>query len=149
MIPPEILEKQPLFHGSLNALVSVLLTAGWVLIKRKNVAAHKACMVIATVASAIFLTSYVMYHVNIGANTTKFTHEGFVRYLYFFILIPHVILAAVTLPMIIKTLWHAHKGQLDKHRRLARWTMPLWLYVAVTGVLVYLMLYVWFPPVAS
>ncbi|MCW8132335.1 MAG: DUF420 domain-containing protein [Planctomycetota bacterium] len=144
-----MLEKQPLFHGSLNACVSVLLVAGWILIKRKQVGAHKACMIVATLASAVFLASYVVYHVSIGANTTRFTHEGFVRYLYFFILIPHVILAAVTLPMIVKTLWHAYKGDHEKHRRIARWTMPLWLYVAVTGVLVYLMLYVWFPPAAA
>lgn len=145
-MPPEITAIQPFLHGCLNALVSVLLVVGWVFIHKKNVAAHKACMLIATAASAIFLTSYVVYHVTAGVHTAKFTHQGFVRYLYFFILIPHVILAAVTLPMILKTLWHAHKNDLEKHRRLAKWTMPLWLYVAVTGVLVYLMLYVWYPP---
>lgn len=136
-------EFQPALHGGLNAVVSVLLVAGWVLIKRRNIGAHKACMLAATALSAVFLASYAVYHVRVGS--VPFAHQGFVRYVYFAILIPHVILAAATLPMIVTTLYRAHKGNIEGHKRIARWTMPLWLYVAVTGVLVYLMLYVWFP----
>lgn len=146
MIPEEILHKLPAFHASLNALVTVLISAGMVFIKRKNVTAHKTCMLVAAAASAVFLTSYVIYHANVGS--VPFTHPGFVRYVYYIILIPHVILAAVTLPLILTTLYRAYKNDLEGHKRIAKWTFPLWLYVAVTGVLVYLMLYVWFPGTA-
>ena len=143
MFSEEFLSFLPTLNGSLNACVSVLLVCGWVFIKRKQVAAHKACMLVSTALSAIFLTSYLVYHFH--HRMTAFPGTGWSRPAYFTLLITHVTLAAVNLPLVIVTLRHAFKGDLERHKRIARFTMPLWLYVAVTGVLVYLMLYVWFP----
>lgn len=133
----------PAVNAALNTLSTILLALGYVFIRKKHIDRHKACMIAATVVSAIFLTSYLTYHYFHGS--TKFTHPGSIRYLYFFILITHVILAAVVFPMVLITLYRAWKKQFDRHRRIARWTWPIWMYVSVTGVLVYLMLYQLFP----
>lgn len=117
----------------------MLLTAGYVLIRRKKVAAHKACMVSAFLVSALFLASYAYYHYHHGSTT--FPGQGWIRGLYFAILIPHVILAALILPLALVTIYRAWKEQFPRHVRLARWTLPLWLFVSVTGVVIYWMLY--------
>ena len=106
--------------------------------------AHGICMATALVVSAAFLTCYLIYHYS--NLTTKFTHGGLPRLIYFIILFSHIPLAALSLPMIIMTVLPAMRKRFDKHRRIARWTYPVWLYVSVTGVLVYFMLYQWFPP---
>lgn len=137
-------EDLPLLNACLNAVTTCLLVAGFVLIKMGWRQAHRNVMVAALVTSALFLTSYLIYHLGFQLQT-KFTAEGWVRSLYFFILGSHVILAIVNLPMILTTVFWAVRGRFEAHRKLARWTWPIWMYVSVTGVLVYLMLYVWFP----
>ncbi len=133
----------PAVNASLNTLATILLALGYVFIKKKQIDRHKLCMIAATAVSAIFLACYLTYHYYHGS--TRFTHQGPVRYVYFFILITHVILAAAVFPMILITLYRAFKGQFDRHRRIARITWPIWMYVSITGVIVYLMLYQLFP----
>ena len=140
MIP---LEYFPPLNACLNSLCAVLLVVGLLFIKKKNIAAHKACMIAAFVVSSIFLACYLYYHFHHGA--TKFAGEGWSRPFYFTLLISHTILAVVNLPLIIVTFNHAFKGRLDKHRAIAKYTFSIWLYVSVTGVIVYVMLYHLFP----
>jgi len=121
----------------------LLLICGYAFIRRRNIDAHKVCMLGAVFASALFLTSYGIYHAHAGA--TKFAGTGWVRPLYFAILISHSALAALIVPMVLVTLFRALKGDFQRHRAIARWTLPIWLYVSVTGVLIYLMLYHLFP----
>jgi uncharacterized membrane protein YozB (DUF420 family) len=129
----------PALNATLNAISTVLLLTGYVFIRRGEWRKHRACMIAALVMSALFLTSYVIYHLQVGS--VPFTKTGWIRTVYFAVLIPHVILAAVITPMVIVTVSRALSGRFDKHRAIARWTLPLWLYVSVTGVIVYLMLY--------
>jgi putative membrane protein len=129
----------PALNASLNAIATVLLVTGYVFIRRGERQKHKACMIAALVTSALFLTSYVIYHAQVGS--VPFKGTGWIRTLYFVVLIPHVILAAAIVPPILITVSRALSAKYDKHRRIARWTLPLWLYVSVTGVIVYLMLY--------
>jgi putative membrane protein len=129
----------PALNASLNATSFMLLTAGWFLIKSGRRQAHKWCMVAALTVSAAFLTSYVIYHLNVGS--VPFKGTGLIRTVYFAVLIPHVILAAAIVPMILVTVSRALSNRFDQHKKIARWTLPLWLYVSVTGVVVYLMLY--------
>ncbi len=135
----------PLLNACLNGLTTCLLVAGFVLIKQGKREAHRNVMVAALVTSALFLTSYLIYHLGFQLQT-KFQAEGWIRSVYFLVLGSHVILAIVNLPMILATVFLAARGRFETHRRLARWTWPIWMYVSVTGVVVYLMLYVWFPP---
>jgi uncharacterized membrane protein YozB (DUF420 family) len=134
----------PHLNAALNALAGLLLATGFVFIRRHNIAAHRACMLAAFVTSALFLTSYVIYHAQIGSQ--PFPGTGLVRLVYFAILIPHVILAAAVLPLAIVTLRRGLIRDDARHRRIARWTLPIWLFVSVTGVIVYLMLYQMYPP---
>lgn len=129
----------PALNATLNAISTVLLVTGYVFIRRRERQKHKACMIAALVTSALFLTSYVIYHAQVGS--VPFKGTGWIRTLYFVVLIPHVILAAAIVPPILITVSRALSAKYDKHRRIARWTLPLWLYVSVTGVIVYLMLY--------
>ena len=129
----------PLVNAALNGVAAVLLVAGLVLIKRGRREAHRRAMQAAFATSVLFLASYVVYHANVGSR--PFTGQGPVRVLYFTILISHVILAAVVPPLAGLTLWRGLQGRFDRHTRLARWTLPIWLYVSVTGIVVYLMLY--------
>jgi uncharacterized membrane protein YozB (DUF420 family) len=134
------LHELPTLNAALNATSAILLITGYVFIRRRKIAAHKVCMLSATVVSILFLVSYVIYHQAVGF--TRFTGEGPIRVVYFAILIPHTILAVVAVvPLVATTLTRALKGQFDRHRRIARWTLPIWLYVSVTGVMVYWMLY--------
>jgi uncharacterized membrane protein YozB (DUF420 family) len=134
----------PHLNATLNATSFVLLVAALFFILRGRVAAHRAAMLAALGVSGLFLISYVVYHAQYGS--VRFTGEGFVRPLYFTILITHVVLAVVIVPLITITLRRALRGDFERHRRIARWTYPLWLYVSITGVIVYLMLYRLYPP---
>ena len=135
------LSDLPLVNACLNTTSASFLVAGYINIRKRRVAAHKTCMLGAVAASILFLTTYLIYHFYHGS--TPFTGEGWTRYVYFTSLISHTILATAIVPMVILTLRHALKGRFERHAPLARWTLPIWLYVSVTGVLVYLMLYHW------
>ena len=129
----------PAVNASLNALSGILLITGYVLIRARRIQQHRACMIAAFAASSLFLISYVVYHAQVGS--VRFTRQGFVRPLYYTILITHVTLAATVLPLAIITLSRGLKARYPQHRRIARWTLPVWMYVSVTGVLVYVLLY--------
>ena len=129
----------PAVNATLNATCFVLLTIGYVLIRRGRVAQHRAVMIAAVCTSVVFLISYVIYHAQAGSR--PFLGQGPIRIVYFAILITHVVLAAAILPMVLMTLSRGLKRQDARHRALARWTLPIWMYVSVTGVVVYYMLY--------
>jgi uncharacterized membrane protein YozB (DUF420 family) len=126
-------------NAILNFTCAVLLTAGYVSIKKRNIQAHKRCMIAALVVSLAFLTSYVIYHSYAGS--VEFTGEPPVLYIYYFILITHIILAIVNVPLVLRTAYLGLRERYDKHVPIARKTFPIWMYVSVTGVIVYLMLY--------
>jgi uncharacterized membrane protein YozB (DUF420 family) len=134
-----IISDLPALNATLNGIATVLLLTGWWLIKTGHRTAHRAAMVAALTTSAAFLTSYVIYHANAGSKA--YVGTGPIRLVYFAILITHIILAAAIVPMVLMTVARAFKGHFDRHRILARWTLPLWLYVSVTGVVIYVMLY--------
>ena len=140
MIP---LSALPTLNAALNATSAVLLVTGYVFIRRRNILAHKVCMASAFLVSMLFLVSYLYYHYHHGA--TPFPGTGWVQVLYFSILIPHTILAAAIVPLALVTLYRAWREQFDRHKRIARWTLPIWLFVSVTGVVIYLMLYHLYP----
>jgi uncharacterized membrane protein YozB (DUF420 family) len=129
----------PSLNAVLNSLSAILLICGFVMIRKGKVSAHKAFMVSAFVTSILFLTSYLIYHYHAGSK--PFPGVGPIRAVYFTILVTHTILAAVVPFLAVITLYRAAKGNFEKHRRIARWTLPVWLYVSVTGVVVYWMLY--------
>lgn len=129
----------PAVNATLNALSGVLLLIGFLLIRSGRTAQHRAAMLAAFATSTVFLVFYVIYHWQVGS--VPFTRQGFVRPLYFTILITHVVLAAGVLPLAIVTLTRGLSGRFSQHRAIARWTFPIWLYVSVTGVLVYVLLY--------
>ena len=133
----------PLINACLNSLSTFLLISGFIAIKRKKEETHKKFMVAAFITSGVFLACYLYYHFTAGH--FKFTGEGTIRTIYFLILVPHILLAMVMLPMIILTFIRAFKGQWEKHKKIARITFPIWLYVSITGVVLYLYIYVWFP----
>lgn len=133
------IEDLPTLNASLNATAGVLLAAGYILIRRGHRDGHKRCMIGAIAASAVFLASYVIYHANVGSK--PFPGQGPVRLAYFAILITHVVLAATVLPLALVTAARGLRGQFPAHVRIARWTFPIWMYVSVTGVVIYLMLY--------
>jgi uncharacterized membrane protein YozB (DUF420 family) len=140
---PEQYAFYPSLIASLNGASAVLLVAGRYLIARGRVSAHRACMIAAVAASALFLACYVYFHLHVG--DIRFLGQGVWRTVYFAVLIPHFILAIVIVPMVIITLSRGLRARYDRHRAIARWTFPLWMYVSVTGVIVYFMLYQWFP----
>jgi len=129
----------PTLNAFLNATSAVLLVTGWTFIRSGNRDAHRRTMIAAFVCSAVFLTSYLVYHAQVGS--VRFPGAGGARTLYLGILLTHTVLAAAVAPMAVTTFVFAWKGRFEKHRRLARWTLPIWLYVSVTGVVVYVMLY--------
>jgi putative membrane protein len=134
-----VIEHLPALNATLNGTAAVLLATGWVFVRAGRIDAHRRCMIAAFVASSLFLTSYVVYHLNAGVK--RYPGHGVLRAIYLSILIPHVILAAVVLPLAIITLTLALRRRFDRHPRVARWTLPIWLFVSVTGVVVYMMLY--------
>jgi uncharacterized membrane protein YozB (DUF420 family) len=129
----------PAVNASLNAVSSVLLATGWVFIRRREISRHRACMIAAFVTSALFLTSYLVYHAEVGS--VPYPGQGPIRTVYYAILLTHVVLAASILPLALITLSRALATRFDRHKKIARWTLPIWLYVSVTGVVIYLMLY--------
>ena len=141
-------QELPLVNASLNATATVLIVSGLVAIKAGFEKLHRFCMAAAIVVSAAFLACYLTYHFNVVA-VTKFTHEGWPKKIYFFTLLTHIPLAIAVLPLLTLTVWPAMKGNYQAHKRWAKITAPVWLYVSVTGVLVYLMLYVWYPPASA
>jgi uncharacterized membrane protein YozB (DUF420 family) len=133
------IQQLPALNASLNALAGTLLAVGYAMIRAKRVAAHRACMLAAFGASTLFLISYLVYHANAGSR--PFPGQGPIRLVYFTILVTHVALAAAILPLALLTLRHGLAAQYERHVRIARWTFPIWIYVSVTGVVIYLMLY--------
>jgi uncharacterized membrane protein YozB (DUF420 family) len=129
----------PALNATLNGVSAVLITTGRVLVRRKNVRLHRACMIAAVAASSLFLASYLYYHAHVGS--VRFPGQGWVRPVYFTLLISHTLLAAAVVPLVLLALSAGLRGRFDRHRRIARWAYPIWLYVSVTGVFVYLMLY--------
>lgn len=136
------IEDLPTLNASLNSVSFVLLLCGFFAIKKGRRELHIKLMTGALIVSAAFLTSYLIYHFHVPSK--KFPDLGWIKTVYLLILFPHIILATVMVPMILKTFWHAWRGEWDKHKKIARITFPIWLYVSVTGVVVYLMLYRWF-----
>ena len=136
---PLLLSYLPSLNAFLNATSAVLLVAGYRFIRQRNIHAHRICMLAAFAVSVLFLLSYLTYHYHAG--TTRFPGQGWVRLVYFAVLISHTILAALVPFLAAVTLFRALKEQFPRHRWIARWTLPIWLYVSVTGVVVYLMLY--------
>ena len=129
----------PALNAFLNGTSAVLLTIGYLCIRRKKVTAHKTCMLAALGVSSLFLVSYVIYHYQAGS--VAFEGTGFIRPVYFTLLISHIVLAACIVPLALVTIYRAWSEQFDRHRRIARWTLPIWLYISVTGVVIYWMLY--------
>jgi uncharacterized membrane protein YozB (DUF420 family) len=134
----------PAINATLNGASAVLIVTGRGLIKRGKIAAHRACMIAAVVASGLFLVCYLYYHAHAGV--IHFQGQGLIRPVYFSILITHTILAAVIVPLVIITLARAWRGRFDRHRAIARWTFPVWLYVSITGVVIYFLLYRLYAP---
>jgi uncharacterized membrane protein YozB (DUF420 family) len=133
----------PHLNASLNASSFILLSSGYYFIRRGRVHAHRNCQIAALTASVMFLISYIVYHAHHG--TTRFTGQGIARPIYFTILTTHTFLAALIVPFVIITVRRANRGDFARHRAIARWTLPMWLYVSITGVVVYLMLYHFYP----
>jgi uncharacterized membrane protein YozB (DUF420 family) len=129
----------PTLNAALNSLSAVFLVAGYYFIRSKNINAHRACMVAAFASSTLFLISYLVYHYQVGS--VPFKGQGWFRRLYFAVLLSHTILATAVVPLALITLVRAFKLRFESHRRIARWTFPIWLYVSITGVVVYMMLY--------
>lgn len=129
----------PTLNAALNTLSAVFLFSGYLFIRAKNREAHRWCMLVACASSVLFLISYLIYHFNVGS--VKFQGQGVIRPVYFTILITHTVLATAMVPLVLMTLSRALRARFDAHRRIARWTLPIWLYVSVTGVVVYWMLY--------
>ena len=129
----------PTLNAALNATSAVLLVLGWVLVRRRRLEAHRRAMLGAVGCSTLFLVSYLVYHAQVGS--VRFQGQGWIRPLYFAILLTHTVLAAAIVPLVLVTLTRALRGRFEAHRRLARVTFPLWAYVSVTGVVIYVMLY--------
>lgn len=138
------LEDLPALNAGLNTLSALFLLTGFLCIRRRRIAAHRACMLSALGTSTLFLISYLTYHFQVG--TTRFTATGWIRPLYFTILATHTVLAVVIVPLVLLTLRRALRREFPRHARLARWTLPLWFYVSVTGVVIYVLLYRVAPP---
>ncbi|MBE86517.1 MAG: hypothetical protein CMO69_02130 [Verrucomicrobiales bacterium] len=138
------IQDLPIINACLNALATVFLMLGYLFIRQGNKTAHKKCMISAFLTSAVFLTCYLIYHFNTEV-VTRFVNPSWFRPIYLVILITHVILAVVILPLIFMTFSRALKARYELHKKIAKWTWPLWMYVSITGVLIYLLLYQIFP----
>jgi len=133
----------PALNAVLNGTSALLLTVGYLFIRRKKVTRHKICMVTAFGVSCLFLVSYLIHHYQVGS--TPFSGEGWIRPVYFTLLVTHICLAALIVPLALTTIYRGLNAQFGKHVKLARWTLPIWLYVSVSGVVVYVMLYQLYP----
>jgi putative membrane protein len=139
-------EDLPTVNAALNGSCAVLLFCGFTAIRSRRIALHKTCMIAALFISIVFLGSYLYYHIQVKAGKpTEFTGQGWIRGIYFTVLISHTILAALVAPMAVFTAYQGIRGRLSRHVKVARWTLPVWLYVSITGVLVYWMLYHLYP----
>ena len=131
--------SHPALNAALNGASAILLSMGYLMIRRGRVLAHKSCMGLAFISSTVFLISYLVYHARVGS--VAFRGQGWIRPVYFTLLASHTVLAAAILPLALITLSRALREQFDRHKRIARWTLPLWLYVSITGVVIYFLLY--------
>ena len=138
----------PALNAGLNSIATILLIAGFLFIKNENKTAHRFCMLGAFFVSCVFLITYVLHKILVRGVHTPFGGEGLLRTFYYGMLISHIILAIAIVPLILITMNHAIRARFERHRAWARWTFPLWFYVSVTGVLIYFMLYQWFPKIA-
>lgn len=129
----------PALNATLNAIAGLFLLTGFIFIRRRDIARHRFCMLAAFVTSALFLTSYLIYHYHAGSR--PFPYEGPIRLVYFTILISHILLAITIVPLVLVTMTRGLRGRIPQHRAIAKWTWPIWMYVSVTGVIVYIMLY--------
>lgn len=143
----DIIPVLPHLQAALNITTVCLISIAYYNIRQQNRAVHRKFMIAALVVSALFMISYLTYHSQVG--NVKFAGEGGVRPIYFTILATHVILAALIVPMVIITAFHALRGSFERHKRIARWTFPIWLYVCVSGVIVYLMAFHIYPPLVG
>ena len=139
------LSDLPAVNAALNTLSTIFLTCGYIFIRRQRQVAHRNCMIGAVISSALFLTCYLIYHYNAGR--TVFRDPAWFRPVYLTILLTHTILAVVIVPMVLTTLYHAVRRQFERHKKIARWTWPIWMYVSITGVLIYFLLYHVFPQI--
>ena len=137
------LSDLPALNAALNTLSTIFLTCGYIFIRQQRQVAHRNCMIGAVISSALFLTCYLIYHYNAGR--TVFRDPAWFRPIYLAILLTHTILAVVIVPMVLTTLYHAARRQFDRHKKIARWTWPIWMYVSITGVIIYFLLYHIFP----
>ena len=135
----------PPLNAALNATATVLMTAGFLFIRKKRIAAHRACMLSAGLVSAGFLVGYVAHKIMVRGVHTPFGGEGWIRGVYYAMLMTHILLAIAIAWLVPRTFHLALTGQIERHRRWARWTFPIWYYVSITGVLVYFFLYRWWP----
>ena len=133
------ISELPALNATLNGISAVFLASGFVAILNRKILLHKICMVSAFLTSTIFLISYLTYHAHVGS--VRFNHFGWIRPVYFSVLLTHTVLAALIVPLVLVTLSRALQEKFEKHKKIARWTLPLWFYVSVTGVLIYWMLY--------
>ncbi|MDH3388656.1 MAG: DUF420 domain-containing protein [Gammaproteobacteria bacterium] len=140
----ELIPYMPPFQAALNAAATVTLSAGYYFIRKQRRNPHRNCMIATLVISGIFMVSYLSYHAMVGY--MPFTGEGLIRPVYFTLLASHVILAAVIVPLVLTTVWFAARGNFDRHPRIARWTLPLWLYVSVSGVVIYVLGFIVYTP---
>ena len=141
------LSSLPAVNASLNGASAVFLFAGYLFIRRGKIQAHRACMVTAFTCSTVFLASYVYFHLHAGI--IRFGGQGRIRPVYFTLLTSHTILAVVIVPLVLITLSRALRERFDRHRAIARWTLPLWIYVSVTGVIIYWLLYIAYKPIGA
>jgi len=139
-----IIDILPHIQATLNLTAVSLMMVGYYYIRKQNKAAHRACMIAALVVSTLFLVAYLYYHFEVG--NVKFAGQGIIRPIYFSILASHILLAALIVPLILVTVSYAFREQFTKHRRIARWTLPLWIYVSITGIIVYLLAFHLYPP---
>jgi len=137
------LSDLPAVNAALNTLSTIFLTCGYVFIRRQRQVAHRNCMIGAVISSTLFLTCYLIYHYNAGR--TVFRDPAWFRPIYLTILLTHTILAVVIVPMVLTTLYRAATRQFERHKKIARWTWPIWMYVSITGVIIYFLLYHIFP----
>jgi putative membrane protein len=139
----DIISLLPTIEAILNTLSAISISTGYYFIRQNNIAAHRTCMVTALAISTVFFTVYLIYHLNVG--NIPFAGQGMVRPIYFTILTTHVMLAATTVVLVITTVTFIVRGHVEKHKKLAKWTLPIWLYVSVTGVIIYLMAFHFYP----
>ena len=144
MVLDDIIPYLPHFQALLNTTATLLLSSGYYFIRNQNQRLHRNCMVTALLVSSVFMTSYLIYHAKVGY--MPFNGQGSIRPFYFTLLASHVILAALIVPMVLTTVWFAIKGNFKLHPRVARWTLPLWLYVSVSGVVIYILGFHIYPP---